>query len=121
LRYEGTAQVFFRTTKDAVEFAGTKLGASEKIAAFMGSANRDPRRWETPDVYDISRRATGHLGFGNGIHGCVGQQVARLEGEAILSALVRKVRSIEFAGEPVRRYNNVLRCLAHMPVRVMPA
>jgi cytochrome P450 len=121
LRYEGTAQVFFRTTKDAVEFAGTKLGASEKIAAFMGSANRDPRRWETPDVYDISRRATGHLAFGNGIHGCVGQQVARLEGEAILSALLRKVRRIEFAGEPVRRYNNVLRCLAHMPVRVMPA
>jgi len=51
----------------------------------------------------------------------VGQQVARLEGEAILSALLRKVERIEFAGEPVRRHNNVLRCLAHMPVRVVPA
>jgi 4-methoxybenzoate monooxygenase (O-demethylating) len=121
LRYEGTAQLFFRTTKDEVEFAGSRIAAKEKVAVFMGAANRDPRRWEDPDVYDISRRAAGHLTFGTGIHGCVGQQVARLEGEAILSALLRKVERIEFAGEPVRRHNNVLRCLAHMPVRVVPA
>ena len=120
LRYEGTAQLFFRTTRDAVDFAGTRLGANEKVAVFMGSANRDPRRWDNPDVYDISRRATGHLTFGTGIHGCVGQQVARLEGEAVLAALIRKVATIEFAGEPVRRLNNVLRCFAHMPVRVVP-
>jgi 4-methoxybenzoate monooxygenase (O-demethylating) len=120
LRYEGSAQLFFRTTKADVDFAGTRIGANEKIAVFMGSANRDPRRWEDPDKFDISRRAAGHLTFGTGIHGCVGQQVARLEGEAVLSALLRKVQKIEFAGEPVRRYNNVLRCFAHMPVRVVP-
>jgi len=121
LRYEGTAQLFFRTTKDAIEFAGTPIAANEKVAVFMGSANRDPRRWDNPDVFDIGRRAAGHLTFGTGIHGCVGQQVARLEGEAILAALVRKVARMEFAGEPVRRLNNVLRCFAHMPVRVVPA
>lgn len=120
LRYEGSAQLFFRTTRDAIDFAGTTLGANEKVAVFMGSANRDPRRWDNPDVYDINRRATGHLTFGTGIHGCVGQQVARLEGEAVLAALIRKVATIEFAGEPVRRHNNVLRCFAHMPVRVVP-
>jgi 4-methoxybenzoate monooxygenase (O-demethylating) len=120
LRFEGTTQVFCRTTKDDVDFAGTRIGANEKVAVFMGAANRDPRRWEDPDVYDITRRAVGHLTFGTGIHGCVGQQVARLEGEAILSALVRKVERLEFAGEPVRRHNNVLRCLAHMPMRVVP-
>lgn len=121
LRFEGTAQLFFRTTKDPVEISGTAIGPGEKIAVFMGSANRDPRRWDAPDRFDIGRRAAGHLAFGTGIHGCVGQQVARLEGEAVLSALIRKVERIEFAGEPVRRHNNVLRCLAHMPVRVVPA
>jgi cytochrome P450 len=120
LRYEGTAQLFFRTTKDEVDFAGTRIGADQKIAVFMGSANRDPRRWEDPDTFNVSRRAAGHLTFGTGIHGCVGQQVARLEGEAVLSALLRKVQRLEFAGEPVRRYNNVLRCFAQMPVRVVP-
>jgi 4-methoxybenzoate monooxygenase (O-demethylating) len=120
LRYEGTAQLFFRTTKDEVEFSGTRIGANEKIAVFMGSANRDPRRWEDPDTFNISRRATGHLTFGTGIHGCVGQQVARLEGEAVLASLLRRVQRIEFDGEPVRRHNNVLRCFAHMPVRVVP-
>jgi cytochrome P450 len=120
LRYEGSAQLFFRTTGQPIEFAGTTFGANEKFAVFMGSANRDPRRWEAPDVYDINRRAAGHLTFGTGIHGCVGQQVARLEGDALLSALVRKVKKIEFTAEPVRRYNNVMRCIAHMPVRVTP-
>lgn len=96
-----------------------RIPANEKIASFMGAANRDERRWEEPDRFDINRRATGHLTFGTGIHGCVGQQVARMELEAVLSALLRRVDRLEFAGEPVRRYNNVLRCLASMPVRVV--
>ena len=58
---------------------------------FLGSANRDPRRWENPDRYDITRRTSGHVGYGSGIHMCVGQLVARLEGEVMLAALARKV------------------------------
>jgi 4-methoxybenzoate monooxygenase (O-demethylating) len=121
LRYEGSAQLFFRTTKEAIDFAEIRIGGNEKVAVFMGAANRDPRRWEEPDRFDVNRRAIGHLTFGTGIHGCVGQQVARLEGEAILASLLRKIDRIEFAGTPVRRHNNVLRCFAHMPVRIHPA
>ncbi len=58
---------------------------------FLGAANRDPRRWENADRYDITRRTSGHVGYGSGIHMCVGQLVARLEGEVMLAALARKV------------------------------
>ena len=88
---------------------------------FLGAANRDPRRWERPDDYDIGRRATGHVGFGSGIHACVGMALARLEGECVLSALARRAARIEITGEPRRRFNNTLRGLASLPVRLVPA
>ena len=44
---------------------------------FLGAANRDPRRWENPDSYDVTRRTSGHVGFGSGIHMCVGQLLSR--------------------------------------------
>ena len=118
LRYEGPAQCFFRTTTKEVEIGGVRIPADEKICAFMQSANRDPRRWENPDVFDIERRVAGHMGFGTGLHGCVGQPIARLEGEAVFAALARKANSIELVAEPRRRYNNVLRAFATLPVRL---
>ena len=83
---------------------------------FLGAANRDPRQWERSDEYDITRRNAAHVGFGSGIHGCVGAVLARLEGEVVLNALARKVASLEIAGPPVRRYNNTLRGLSSLPV-----
>ena len=71
----------------------------------------DPRRWADPDRYDITRKTSGHVGFGSGIHMCVGQLVARLEGEVMLAALARKVAAIEMSGPVKRRYNNTLRGL----------
>ena len=118
LRYEGPAQCFFRTTTADVEISGVRIGADEKICAFMQSANRDPRRWENPDVFDIERKVVGHMGFGTGLHGCVGQPIARLEGEAVFAAFARKVATIELIDKPVRRYNNVLRAFASLPLRV---
>ena len=63
----------------------------------------------------------GHVGFGSGIHMCVGQLVARLEGEVLLAALARKVASIEITGPVKRRYNNTLRGLESLPVTITPA
>jgi 4-methoxybenzoate monooxygenase (O-demethylating) len=118
LRYEGPAQCFFRTTTKDTEIGGVHIAADEKICAFMQSANRDPRRWENADAFDIERKVVGHMGFGTGIHGCVGQPIARLEGEAVFAAFARKVETIELAAEPKRRYNNVLRAFASLPLRV---
>jgi hypothetical protein len=70
---------------------------AEKVLLLLASANRDEGRWERPDELDITRRVAGHIGFGTGIHGCVGQMVARLEGEAVLAALATRVASIEMS------------------------
>jgi 4-methoxybenzoate monooxygenase (O-demethylating) len=120
VRYESPVQTFFRTTTRPVEIGGIAVNEGEKVLMFLGAANRDPRHWERPDDYDIARRIVGHVGFGSGIHQCVGQLLARLEGECVLSALARKARSIEITGPPRPRYNNTLRALASLPVTVRP-
>ena len=120
VRFETPVQTFFRTTTRPVEIGGIAVGEGEKILMFLGAANRDPRRWERPEKYDITRRTIGHVGFGSGIHQCVGQLLARLEGECVLTALARKARSIEITGPTLRRYNNTLRALASLPVTMRP-
>ena len=92
----------------------------QKILLFLGAANRDPRQWPKAEVFDIERKPVGHMAFGSGIHGCVGQVVARMEGELILTALAKKVKRITLAGEPVRRLNNTLRALGSLPLHLEP-
>jgi 4-methoxybenzoate monooxygenase (O-demethylating) len=121
VRYESPVQTFFRTTTREVEIGGHTIGEGEKVLMFLGAANRDPRRWENADSYVITRRTSGHVGYGSGIHMCVGQLVARLEGEVMMAALARKVKSIEITGEVKRRYNNTLRGLESLPVSIEPA
>jgi 4-methoxybenzoate monooxygenase (O-demethylating) len=121
VRFESPVQTFFRTTTRAVEIGGVPIGGGRKVLMFLGAANRDPRRWERPEEYDIARRTSGHVGFGNGVHMCVGQLLARLEGEVLLAAMARRVESIEIAGPVKRRYNNTLRGLASLPVTIQPA
>jgi hypothetical protein len=118
LRFESSVQTFFRTTTTATALGGAELPADAKILLFLGAANRDPRRWEEPDRFDIERKTTGHVAFGYGIHSCVGQTVARLEGEIMLTALAERVERIELAGPAVRRLNNTLRGLSRLPLRV---
>jgi 4-methoxybenzoate monooxygenase (O-demethylating) len=120
LRFEGPVQTFFRTTTRPVEMGGVQMGEGEKVLCFLAAANRDPQRWDRPNTFDITRRASGHLGFGTGIHGCVGQAVARMEAESLISALTARVKSLAPAGQPVRRLNNTLRGLSSLPVRVQP-
>ena len=87
----------------------------------MQAANRDPRRWPDPDRFDITRRATGHVAFGAGIHMCVGQMLARLETEMMFAALAKRVKEIRPAGEPVRKLHNTLHQFASLPVELVPA
>ena len=118
VRFESPVQTFFRTTTREVDIGGMAIDEGEKILMFLGSANRDPRKWERPDDYDIERRVGGHVGFGYVIHQCVGQVLARLEGDCILTSLARKVASIEITGTPSRRYNDTLRGLDSLPVTI---
>lgn len=118
VRLHAPVQTFFRTATVEVAIDGHVVPDGKKMVMFFGSANRDPRRWENPDVFDLGRDPSGHVGFGMGIHQCVGQHVARLEAEALLTALAARVTLIEPAGPVRRHHNNTLRAPAALPVRL---
>jgi 4-methoxybenzoate monooxygenase (O-demethylating) len=118
MRLEPSFQCYFRTTTRATEIAGVPIEPEEKIYVSVGAANRDPRRWEDPARFDIARKTAGHVGFGTGIHGCVGQMIARLEIEMLLVAMLERVASIELAGKPERVLHNTLRGLTRLPLRM---
>ncbi|WP_442869701.1 cytochrome P450 [Bradyrhizobium sp. CCBAU 65884] len=91
----------------------------EKVFVLTGSANRDPDQWTDPDRYDIRRVAVGHMGFGSGIHVGAGMMVVRLEAEAILRALARRVDRLELASPPTFRSRAALRrAFATQPIKV---
>jgi cytochrome P450 len=119
VRWESPVQTFFRTaTTDVATADGVVVPEGRKILMFLAAANRDPRHWADPDAFDLSRDPSGHVGFGMGIHQCVGQHVARLEAEALLTALARRVATIELAGPTRRHHNNTLRAWESLPVRL---
>jgi hypothetical protein len=121
IRYASPVQTFFRTTTKAVEVAGVHLDEGQKVLLFLAAANRDPRKWQDPGKFDIRRKTLGHVGFGYGIHTCVGQMVARLEAQSLLTVLARKVESIELTGEPTWRLNNTIRGLDTLPLALRAA
>jgi len=118
VRWESPVQTFFRTATADLTVGGVTIPDGKKILMFLGAANRDPRRWRDPDAFDLARDPSGHVGFGMGIHQCVGQHVARLEAEALLTALARRVERIELAGPARRHHNNTLRAWESLPVSV---
>lgn len=120
LRLMPPAPMVGRTTTGATELGGVALGAREKVFLLVGAANRDPRRWDDPDEFDITRTAAGQLAFGLGPHFCVGHAVARLEAEVVLAALIERVERIEICGDQVPELNNWLYGLRHLPVTVTP-
>jgi len=117
-RFDSSSQSLFRTTMDEVEFAGVRLAKHAKVMVFLGAANRDPTVWENPDRFDITRRTTGHVGYGVGVHGCVAQMVARMEGEVLLTALARRTDALALAGAPKLRLTTGLRGLSTLPLEL---
>jgi 4-methoxybenzoate monooxygenase (O-demethylating) len=118
LRYDSTVQTFFRTTARDTEIEDVAVPEGSKLLLFFAAANRDPRRWDAPDSFAIERVSSGHLGFGYGIHQCLGQMMARMEAEVLLDALVPRVASLRLTGTPVRRINNTLHALASLPIEI---
>jgi 4-methoxybenzoate monooxygenase (O-demethylating) len=121
VRLETPVQTFFRTTTREVELSGATIHEGEKVLMLLGAANRDPRKWPDPDRYHIDRLTAGHVGFGAGVHMCVGQLLARLEGETLLATLASAFARIEPDGEPTPLLNNTLRGWTRFPVIATPA
>jgi cytochrome P450 len=118
MRLTSPVHAFCRTAGVATTVAGIDIEEGTKILCVLAAANLDAAQWSEPDRFDISRRASGHLALGVGIHGCVGQNIARAEGEAFLSAFAAKVQSIDLMGPAVWRPNNAIHALDRLPVRV---
>lgn len=121
LRHTPPSPIIGRTTRVPTEIDGIPVPADQKVLLFIAAANRDPERWEDPDRFDITRQASGHMAFGAGIHACVGQLIARMEAECLISAVARKISRLELVGEPQIKYSNWLRGFTSLPVRVTPA
>jgi len=120
LRWDSTVQTFFRTTTRDVTVAGVTIPEGSKVLLFLAAANRDPRHWTNPERFDIERKNSGHVGFGFGLHQCLGQMVARQEAELVLNALLTRARSIRLTGQVTRRLNNTLHAIESLPIEVDP-
>ena len=109
MRFDAPLQLFERTATKDTELGGVEIAAGQKIAALIGSANRDPAIFENADEMNIARDPNPHIGFGAGIHFCLGAPLARLEMGVSLPALWEKFPEMSLASEPVRRPTFVLR------------
>ena len=109
MRFDAPLHLFERTATVDTELGGVKIEKGQKIAALIGSANRDSAVFERADEMDLTRDPNPHIGFGAGIHFCLGAPLARLEMSVSLPALWEKYPNMELAGAPVRRPTFVLR------------
>lgn len=100
LRWDSPSRMAGRITMRDVEIDGIVIPEGERCGLMFGAANRDPRQWALPDRFDVRRDNRAHLGWGQGIHACVGRVLAGLEAEALLGAVARHIRAFEPAGEP---------------------
>ncbi|HXQ19015.1 MAG TPA: cytochrome P450 [Acidimicrobiales bacterium] len=121
LRYVSPVQRTGRWLLRDLEVGGQVLPRGAFVTTLVASANRDPEAFEQPDRLDLARQDNRHLGFGFGLHHCLGAPLARLEAAVALPALLRRARSVELAGPVVYRENVVLRGLAALPVTLRAA
>lgn len=120
LRYDAPVPLFGRLVTQDTQVDGTVIPAGAQAALLFASANRDPRRYAEPDSFRVERNPIDQLAFGHGIHSCAGQGLAKLEAQAVLGALARRVRSYT-VGEGERRISNTTRGLARLPVTSLQA
>ncbi len=117
LRFDGPSKMEVRTLADEVEMRGKTLPAGDMVYLVQHAANRDPEVFDQPDRFDIGRDPNNHIGFGFGLHFCLGASVARLEGTIALEALVRRLPGLRLGPEPEVWVPTMLsRGLEHLPV-----
>lgn len=120
IRFDAPLQLFERwVLDDGVVIAGQPLRVGEEVAMLFGSANRDPRRFADADRFDIGRGDTTHVGFGGGIHFCVGAPLARLELEVSLAEILRRASGLQRSGDRPR-YHDAFVIHGLRELRVVP-
>ncbi|MFV0131161.1 cytochrome P450 [Streptomyces sp. HMX112] len=100
MRYLTIAHTSVRSALEDVELEGRLIRAGESVTLSLDAANRDPERFPDPDTLDLRRGASGHLGFGHGVHQCLGQQLARVEMTVAFPALLTRFPTLRLAVAP---------------------
>lgn len=119
LRFEASGQRILRRVIDDTDFFGCPMKKDQFAVAILGGANRDPRAFEDPNRFDITRDPNYHLTFGIGRHHCIGAPLARLEGKIVFTEMVKRYESIELATDQlVWHRNTMVRSLESLPVVV---
>jgi cytochrome P450 len=109
LRFDAPLHLFERTATADTEIGGVEIKIGQKISSLLGSANRDENHFANADQMDITRDPNPHIGFGAGIHFCLGGPLARLEMGIALPKLVKAFPDMKLANDPIRRPTFVLR------------
>jgi cytochrome P450 len=118
LRYDAPVQGIVRLSNHDVDLGDVVIPRDAVVMILFGSANRDETRWADGDVFDVDRQPQDHLGFGSGIHLCLGAHLARLEATIALDVLRSRVAVIEPRGPATRLRSAILRGFTAMPVHV---
>ena len=100
--------------------AASQIPVGQPVILLYGAANRDERRWDQPDLFDIRREPKHHLAFGHGIHHCIGAPLARLEAQIVLEVVLAEIPHYEFTGDPPRLPSHAVRGFAKLPVVASP-
>jgi cytochrome P450 len=118
IRFDSPLQLFERTAIEDTPVGDVVVRAGSKVAALLGAANRDPAAFEAPDEFDVGRAENPHLGFGAGIHFCVGAPLARVELQTSLHTLLRRFPRLALHAAPRRRPEFVIRGVESLPVTI---
>ena len=119
VRFESPVRAFGRRVVRDTEITGVRVPAGSQVLIMYASANRDELEWERPEVFDITRDAGRHVGFGQGAHACAGQALARLETTEFLRALIARIGRLELTGPPEWTLNNIIRRHSRVPLRLV--
>ncbi|AZQ71948.1 MULTISPECIES: cytochrome P450 family protein [Streptomyces] len=124
LRYDGPVELAtWRFATQDLVLGGQRIAEGDPVLVVLAAADRDPERFADPDTLDLSRRDNQHLGYGHGIHYCLGAPLARLEGQAAIATLLRRLPDLSLAAEPEDlrwRGGLIMRGLRTLPVEFTP-
>ena len=119
LRFDGPTKAMWRQVVEPVEYGGQRIEPGERVLLVQASANRDPRRFEASETFDVARGANRHVGFGYSIHYCLGAAIARLEGSIGLGAFLKRFPRASLATDNFEWHPLILsRSLKQLPIRV---
>src|SRR5208283_1060398 len=121
LRFDSPVQSTVRTCAVGANVGGTDVAVGELLFVILAAANHDPRQFENPDSFDVARTANDHLAFGEGIHFCLGANLARMEGAIAISSMLERLPNLRLADPDASlqyRGSYLLRGLKTLPMSI---